>query len=66
MIESKIKEANVILDEEKNKLNARNIGKIAFEKKNEAVDTNYLKPLYLRASNAERENQNQITQNTKK
>ena len=55
MIESEMKEVTIVLDEEKNKLNARNIGKKAFENKDEAVDTNYLKPLYLRASNAERE-----------
>lgn len=55
MIESEMKEAIIISDEEKNKLNARNIGKKAFEKKEEVVDTNHLKPLYLRASNAERE-----------
>ena len=39
---------------EENELNARNIGKIAFAKRNEAIDTNNLKPIYLRASNAER------------
>lgn len=55
MIEFEMKEATIVLDEEKNKLNAKNIGTIAFEKKDEAVDTNNLKPLYLRASNAERE-----------
>ena len=55
MIESEMKEAIIVLDEEKNKLNARNIGAIAFEKKEEAADTSHLKPLYLRASNAERE-----------
>lgn len=54
MIESEIEEAIVILDEEKNKLNARNIGSIAFDKKEEAVDTNNLKPVYLRKSSAER------------
>lgn len=39
---------------EKNNLNARNIGNIAFRKKEQAVDTNNLKPMYLRKSNAER------------
>lgn len=39
---------------EENKLNARNIGNIAFRKKEQAVDTNNLKPMYLRKSNAER------------
>lgn len=54
MIESEMKDAVVILDEVKNKLNARNIGMIAFKKKEEAVDTNNLKPVYLRKSSAER------------
>lgn len=54
MIESQIENAEIILDEEKNKLNARNIAKLAFYKKNEAVDTNNFKPVYLRKSNAER------------
>lgn len=54
MIESKIEKAEVILEEEKNKLNARNLGLAAFLKKNEAVDSNNLKPVYLRKSNAER------------
>ena len=35
-------------------LNARNIGKVAFRKKEQAVDTHNLKPVYLRVSNAER------------
>lgn len=54
MIQSEMKNANVILLEEKNKLNARNIGKIAFRMKEEAVDTNALRPVYLRQSSAER------------
>lgn len=54
MIESKISDAEIILGEEENKLNARNIGKIAFIKREEAVDSINLKPVYLRASNAER------------
>lgn len=54
MIESEMKDAIIISDEEKNKLNARNIGIIAFNKKEEAVDTNNLKPIYLRKSSAER------------
>ena len=52
MIECELEKAEVLDD---NKLNARNIGKIAFKKQNEAVDTHNLKPLYLRQSNAERE-----------
>lgn len=56
MIESKMKdEAEVILEEEKNKLNARNIAKIAYLKKQDAVDSNNLLPKYLRRSNAERQ-----------
>lgn len=54
MIESKIEQSEVILDEEKNKLNARNIALAAFLKKEEATDSNNLKPIYLRKSNAER------------
>ena len=54
MIEFKIENAEVILDEEKNKLNARNIALAAFYKQNEAVDSNNLKPVYLRKSSAER------------
>lgn len=54
MIQSKIEEALVILDEDKNNLNARNIAFVALKKKEEAVDSNNLKPVYLRKSNAER------------
>lgn len=53
MIESKMENALVLLDEEKNKLNARNIALAAYYKKNEAVDSNNLKPVYLRKSSAE-------------
>ena len=53
MIESKITDAKVILDEEKNRLNARNIAFAALKKQKEAVDSNYLSPVYLRKSNAE-------------
>ena len=52
MIECELENAKVLED---SKLNARNICKIAFRKKEEAVDTHNLKPLYLRQSNAERE-----------
>ena len=52
VIESKMKNAEII-EEENNKLNAQNIGKIAFKKKQEAVESNYLKPLYLKQSSAE-------------
>ena len=54
MIESQLENAKVLTDLQINVLNARNIGKIAFRKKEQAVDTNHLKPIYLRASNAER------------
>lgn len=53
MIESKTENAMVILDGEKNKLNAKNIALAAFLKRNEAVDSNNLKPVYLRKSSAE-------------
>ena len=52
MIESKIPYAEFVSEEE-NKLNARNIGIAAYYKKQEAVDSNSLKPLYLRQSSAE-------------
>lgn len=58
MIESKLEKATVIEDEEKNKLNARNIALTAYLKNEEAVDTNYLKPLYLKVSNAEKSTNN--------
>lgn len=54
MIESKLENAVVIDDKEKNKLNARNIALVAYLKKQEAVDSNKLLPIYLRKSNAER------------
>lgn len=55
MIESKLNEKAIFIeDKEKNKLNARNIGLSAFNKKEEAGDTNSLVPMYLRQSNAER------------
>ena len=53
MIESKMNNAVVILDEESNKLNARNIAFAALKKQDEAVDSNNLSPVYLRKSNAE-------------
>lgn len=54
MIESYIEKAEVVTEENLNKLNARNIAKVAFLKSNEAVDSQYFKPIYLRKSNAER------------
>lgn len=53
MIESKMNNAEIILEEEHNKLNARNIAFAAFQKQDEAVDSNNLRPVYLRKSNAE-------------
>ena len=54
VIKSKMENIEIMLDEQKNELNARNLGLAAFLKKNEAVDSNNLKPVYLRKSNAER------------
>lgn len=54
VIESKIEKAEVISDEETNKLNARNIALAAYYKSNEAVNSNGLVPMYLRKSSAER------------
>lgn len=53
MIESELENIEIILDEEKNDLNARNIAFAAFKKQEEAVDSNNLRPLYLRKSSAE-------------
>ena len=53
MIESELENIEIILDEEKNNLNARNIAFIAFKKQEEVVDSNNLRPLYLRKSSAE-------------
>lgn len=47
--------AKLIQEENENKLNARNILKAAYQKKEEAVDSNHLMPVYLRISNAERQ-----------
>ena len=43
----------IVLDEGSNKLNARNIAFTAFRKRKETVDSNNLRPVYLRKSNAE-------------
>lgn len=51
MIECELENAKVL---EEGKLNAKNIGIIAFRRKEQTVDTHNLKPIYLRASNAER------------
>lgn len=56
VIESKMKDALVDLNEESNKLNAKNIGVAAFLKQDEVVDSNHLKPVYLRKSSAEIQN----------
>lgn len=55
MIESKMKNvAEIVCEEEKNKLNARNIALLAYYQQEKAVDSNHLVPMYLRKSNAER------------
>ena len=54
MIKSNIEKAEVMLEEESNKLNAKNIAHIAYLKQTETVDSNHLQPIYLRKSNAER------------
>lgn len=54
MIESEIENAEILEDIKYNQINARNIGRIAFRRNEEAVDTNNFKPMYLRKSNAER------------
>ena len=56
VIKSKMEEKVVILDQENSKLNAINIGNAAFLKQAEAVDSNNLKPIYLRKSSAEIQN----------
>ena len=59
MIESKMNNAEIILDEEKNRLNARNIAVAAFKKQKEAEDSSHLSTVYLRKSNAEIQKNNQ-------
>lgn len=54
MIESKMEKAEIVIDEEKNRLNARNIALAAYYKIEKAVDSNNLIPFYLRKSSAER------------
>ena len=54
LIKYKLNEEAVFVSEEKSKLNARNIALVAYEKKNEAVDSKGLVPVYLRKSSAER------------
>jgi len=51
MIECELENAKI---SENNQLNAKNICEIAYMKKEQAGDTNNLKPMYLRKSNAER------------
>ena len=53
MIKLQISNAEIIVDQESNTLNARNIAFAALKKQNEAVDSNKLRPVYLRKSNAE-------------
>ena len=54
MIESKIENSEIVLDEEKNKFNARNIALAAYYKQDKSEDSNNLIPVYLRKSSAER------------
>ena len=55
IIKSKLNTSAVFVENEKqNKLNARNIALAAYNKRQEAGDTNSLVPTYLRKSNAER------------
>lgn len=54
VIKSEMKDAEIVSIDWKNKLNAKNIALAAYKKKEEAVDSNNLKPLYLRKSSAER------------
>lgn len=53
IIEENVEKAEVLLEKEKNNLNARNIAFTALKKQKEAVDSDNLRPLYLRKSNAE-------------
>jgi len=53
LIKLKLQNAVVILDKEKNNLNARNLAYIAYKKQDEAMDSNELNPIYLRKSSAE-------------
>lgn len=56
MIKSELNDKAIFIDDkEKNKLNARNINLAAFNKKEQAGDTNSLIPMYLRVSSAERQ-----------
>lgn len=56
MIKHELNDKAIFVDDkEKNKLNARNINLAAFNKKEEAGDTNSLIPMYLRVSSAERQ-----------
>ena len=54
VIESKMEKAEIVMNEEKNILNARNIALAAYYKSRKAVDSNNLIPVYLRKSSAER------------
>lgn len=52
-IKNNLDNAVIILDENKHKLNAKNLAFIAYQKRNEAYDSNDLNPIYLRKSSAE-------------
>ena len=54
IVESEMKDAEFVSEDLENKLNARNIALVAYKKRREAVDSNNLRPVYLRKSSAER------------
>lgn len=54
LIKDSLKEKAIFVSEEKCKLNARNIALAAYKKKEEAVNSDKLVPVYLRKSSAER------------
>ena len=54
LIEKELKNnVNIVIDKEKNKLNARNLAFLAYERKDSKVDSKNLNPIYLRKSSAE-------------
>ena len=57
IIKSKLPNAEFVSEKE-NKLNARNVGMAAYYQQQKAVDSTHLKPLSLRQSNAERNEEN--------
>lgn len=55
--------ATFINDENTNNLNAKNIAKLAYVNRENAINSNMLKPIYLRKSNAERQLENKDESN---